>query len=87
MDIFFVGIEILFVGVILVFVFNYIGLFNFNKFVQDNNVLFERLKEPDYDFLLRSKYGDKVDLNAKYQSKDCNCCVCYRNYYCNYLCT
>ena len=69
MDIFFVGIEILFVGVILVFVFNYIGLFNFNKFVQDNNVLFERLKEPDYDFLLRSKYGDKVDLNAKYQSR------------------
>ena len=61
--------EILIVGIILILLFNYIGLFSFNKFVQDNNVLFERLKEKDYDFYLRSKYGDKVNLNAKYQSR------------------
>ena len=61
--------EILIIGLIIIFVFNYIGAFNVNKFVQDNNVLFERLKEPDYDFLLRSKYGDKVNVEAKYQSR------------------
>ena len=61
--------EILVVGVILIFVFNYAGAFSFNKFVQDNNVLFERLKEKDYEFFLRSKYGDKVDVDAKYQSR------------------
>lgn len=61
--------EILVVGVILIFVFNYAGAFSFNKFVQDNNVLFERLKEKDYEFYLRSKYGDKVDVDAKYQSR------------------
>ena len=61
--------EILIVGVILIFVFNYVGMFSFNKFVQDNNVLFQRLKEKDYDFYLRSKYGDKVDLDAKFQSR------------------
>lgn len=61
--------EILVVGVILIFVFNYVGAFSFNKFVEDNNVLFARLKEADYDFFLISKYGDKVDLNAKYQAR------------------
>ena len=61
--------EILIVGIILILLFNYVGLFSFNKFVQDNNVLFERLKEKDYDFYLRSRYGDKVDINAKYQSR------------------
>jgi hypothetical protein len=61
--------EILVVGIILIFVFNYAGAFSFNKFVQDNNVLFDRLKEKDYDFYLRSKYGDKVDSDAKYQER------------------
>ena len=42
--------EILVVGVILILLFNYIGFFSFNKFVQDNNVLFGKLKEKDYDF-------------------------------------
>lgn len=61
--------EILIVGVILIFIFNYVGFFSFNKFVEDNNVLFERLKEKDYDFFLISKYGDKVNLKAKYQNR------------------
>ena len=61
--------EILVVGVILIFVFNYVGFFSFNKFVEDNNMLFERLKEKDYEFFLISKYGDKVDVKAKYQSR------------------
>ena len=61
--------EILIVGVILILVFNYVGFFSFNKFVEDNNMLFERLKEKDYEFFLISKYGDKVDVKAKYQSR------------------
>ena len=61
--------EILIVGVILIFVFNYVGFFSFNKFVEDNNMLFERLKEKDYEFFLISKYGDKVDVKTKYQAR------------------
>ena len=63
------GLEILIVGVILLFLFNYVGAFSFSKFVQDNDVLFEKLKEKDYDFFLVSKYGEKVNVNAKYQSR------------------
>lgn len=61
--------EIVVVGVILFFVFYYVGAFNINKFITDNKALFYKLKEDDYDFLLISKYGDQIDLNAKFQSR------------------
>ena len=61
--------EIVLVGIILLFLFNYIGAFNFNTFIADNKALFSKLKEEDYDFLLVSKYGDQVDVNVKFQSR------------------
>ena len=61
--------EILIVGIIIIFVFIYTGTFNFNKFVEDNKTLFYRLKEDDYDFLLISRYGENVDLNEKFQER------------------
>ena len=61
--------EILIVGVILLFLFNYINLFNFNQFVDDNKAIFNKLKEDDYDFLINAKYGDKVDPLVKYQAR------------------
>ena len=61
--------EVFIVGIIIIFVFVYTGTFNFNKFVEDNKVLFSKLKEDDYDFLLISKYGENVDLNAKFQER------------------
>ena len=39
--------EIFIVGVIIILLFNYLGTFNFNKFVDDNKVLFSKLKEDD----------------------------------------
>ncbi len=50
--------EILIVGIIMIFLFNYLNLFNFNKFVSDNKSVFNKLKEDDYEFLLVAKYGD-----------------------------
>lgn len=61
--------EIFAVGVIIILLFNYLGTFNFNKFVDDNKVLFAKLKEDDYDFLVVSKYGEKVDVNLRYQKR------------------
>ena len=40
-----------------------------NKFIDDNKVVFGKLKEDDYDFFLRAKYGEQVDLNKKFQSR------------------
>ncbi len=61
--------EIFVIGLIIIFLFSYLGTFNFNKFVDDNKVLFAKLKEDDYDFLLVSKYGEKVDVNLRYQKR------------------
>ena len=53
-------IEIFFVGGILLFIFIYNGKINGKKFVNDNRDKFNILKEDDYEFLLRAKYGDLV---------------------------
>ncbi len=61
--------EIFVVGVILLLLFNYIGAFDFNKFVTDNKAVFAKLKEEDYDFLVMSKYGEKADPDIMFQSR------------------
>jgi len=63
------GVEIIIVGVILFALFIYIGAFDMNKFVDDNKLLFGKLKEENYEFYLRSQYGDRVDVNARYQKR------------------
>ena len=65
----FTGVEILIVGVILILLFNYIGVFNINTFVADNKAVFSKLKEDDYDFFVTSRYGDKADPNERYQKR------------------
>ncbi len=61
--------EIVIVGIILLWLFNYIGTISFNTFVEDNKLLFGKLKEEDYFFFLEAKYGDKVNKEAKYNSR------------------
>ena len=53
-------IEILIVGVIFLAIFFYNGKINSYKFMEDNRDILLLLKESDYDFLLLSKYGDRV---------------------------
>ena len=71
------GIEILAVGVILIFLFSYIGAFSFTKFVEDNNAVLGKLKEDDYDFYVISKYGDKADPNERYQKRVKNAIIVF----------
>ena len=39
----------------------YNGQLSFKQFVNDNFMLFTRLKEDDWDFYCRAKYGDSVN--------------------------
>lgn len=73
----FTGIEIVAVGLIMIFLFNYIGVISFNKFVDDNKAVFSKLKEDDYDFFCISKYGDQVDLNLRYQNRVKNAIITF----------
>lgn len=44
-----------------IFVLEYNKKLSTNKFINDNKQYFNFLKEDDYEFLLKAKYGDKVD--------------------------
>ena len=53
--------EIIIVGAIIIGVLLYTKTVDGKKFIQDNQVIFEALKEDDYDFLVAAKYGESVD--------------------------
>ena len=61
--------EILLLAVIVFLVMQYIGGFNINKFVDDNSVYFQRLKEDDFEFYAKAKYGDAVDIDKLFNSR------------------
>jgi multisubunit Na+/H+ antiporter MnhB subunit len=50
--------EILFIGIIVLFVLQKNRVIDGNKFIKDNEHYFKALKEDDYDFLVRAKYGE-----------------------------
>lgn len=62
-------IEIFVVGVLLVFLLRYTGKIDTNKFFKDNSNYFNILREEDYDFLVRSRYGDTIDPDALFERR------------------
>ncbi len=53
--------EIIALALILLFGLNYTGRISANRFVSDNEVYFRKLKESDWDFYVKAKYGDAVN--------------------------
>ena len=53
-------VEIFIIGVIIIFVLLYTNKIDKYKFIEDNKDLFNLVREKDYGFLLRLKYGEKV---------------------------
>ena len=61
--------EIIVIGVVSFLVLTVNGYIKPNKFIQDNQDIFMKLKEEDYDFLVRAKYGDGLDSDVLYQKR------------------
>ncbi|HOO68299.1 MAG TPA: hypothetical protein PLC53_02930 [Bacilli bacterium] len=61
--------EILVVGVIIFYILQKNKKINSEKFIKDNGNYFRKLKEDDYEFLLRSKYGNDVDPNVLFDKR------------------
>ena len=61
--------EILIIGIIALFVLEYNKKIDSNKFIKDNEERFYVLKEDDYEFLVRAKYGESVDPNEYFSSR------------------
>jgi hypothetical protein len=55
-------IEVMVIGVLLYIVLDYTGSISTNKFIIDNEDIFKKLKEKDFDFYAKTKYGDSVDI-------------------------
>lgn len=62
-------IEILAIAIIAFVVLTVNGFIKPNKFIQDNQDIFLKLKEDDYDFLVKAKYGDGVDSDVLFQKR------------------
>ena len=61
--------EMAVIGVLVVIICLSRGIIDGNKFVQDNSALFKLLKESDYDFLVKAKYGDEVDSDVLFEKR------------------
>ena len=61
--------EIVVIAAIVIFVLNYSGRISTNKFVKDNSTYLLKLKENDYDFFVRAKYGQDVDPNVLFEKR------------------
>ena len=62
-------IEVVVLALIILVVMQYIGGFSINKFVDDNSVYFRRLKESDFEFYAKAKYGDAVNIDALFNAR------------------
>jgi len=61
--------EIITIGIVSFIVLTVNGYIKPNKFIQDNSDIFMKLKEDDYDFLVKAKYGDGLDADVLYQKR------------------
>jgi len=61
--------EVFVLAVIILFGLNYTGKISANRFVSDNEVYFRKLKESDWDFYVKAKYGDTVNPDFLFNSR------------------
>ena len=61
--------EFAIVTLIILFVLSYGGAINTKKLYEDNKVLFSLLKEKDYDFLVKAKYGSDADPDLLFEKR------------------
>lgn len=62
-------IEIIFLGIAIFFIMNYTGRISTNKFIEENNDIFEKLKEDDFDFYVHAKYGPEKDPDVLFKKR------------------
>ncbi len=62
-------IEIIIIFIIIIGILTTNGQMDSKKFFRDGNVLFKKLKEKDYDFYVRAKYGANVDPDVLFAKR------------------
>ena len=62
-------IEIIIIAAIVFVVMTVGGQININQLISDNQMLFLKLKESDYDFYLRARYGNNVNTDIMFNKR------------------
>ena len=62
-------IEAVIIIILIFIVLEVTGSISLNKFVKDNQEYFKALKESDYEFLLKAKYGDGIDSDRLFSAR------------------
>lgn len=62
-------IEIAIIAVIVFYILTKWGKVSISKLVADNEMYFRKLKESDYDFYVRAKYGDAVNPDILFSKR------------------
>lgn len=70
-------IEVVILGVFLFFILFYNQWIDEKKFIKDTDVFIKLLKEDDYDFLVRAKYGESVDVDKLFQRRIYNALIVF----------
>ena len=78
-------VEIFILGVIIFFLMNYTGRISANRFVADNEVYFRRMKESDWDFYVKAKYGDTVNPDFLYNKRIRNALLAILAFICFFI--
>lgn len=61
--------EFIFIAIILIAIFEYNNKISTSKFFADAQPYFKFMMEDNYEFLLKVKYGDKVDVDTLYSQR------------------
>ncbi len=62
-------IEIIIVAVIVFFIMTVTGQISLNQLISDNQRLFLKLKESDWDFYVRAKYGNNINPDILFNKR------------------
>ena len=62
-------IEIFIIGVIVLFIMAQNGTVSTRSFIDDNEMVFRKIKEDDWDFYCKAKYGDGVNSNVLFNKR------------------
>jgi len=62
-------IEILVCSVVIFILCEYSGVVSTRKFIKDNQSFLLKLKESDYDFLVKARYGAEVNINDMFNKR------------------
>ena len=62
-------IEAVIIIIIIFIILQVNGSISVNKFIKDNKEYFKSLKESDYEFLLKARYGDGIDSDLMFTTR------------------